>query len=148
MTDSPCPAAGFCASIDRRTLLTRAALAAAAAALAACGVSDATAPTSLSPLVLDLDNYPQLASVGGVALVTADASPIAVVRTGESAFVALSRICPHQGATINTSGTGFECPRHQARFTSSGAWTGGQRTSNMRSYPTVFDATANTVTIG
>jgi Rieske Fe-S protein len=70
------------------------------------------------------------------------------VRTGATSFVALSRVCPHQGATVNTSSGGFTCPRHGARFNLTGTWIGGERTSNMRSYPTTFDAATDTLTIG
>ena len=136
--------------IDRRAFLVRGAMAAAAVALVSCGVgggSDATAPTSVSATV-KVSDYPALATVGGVALVTASGSPIAIVRTGSASFVALSRICPHQGATVNSNGSGFTCPRHGARFNSTGTWIGGQSTSSLRSYPTGYDDSSGTITIG
>jgi Rieske Fe-S protein len=139
--------------LDRRTFLSQSALAALGIALAACaggGGSDATAPQSVS-LSLHVGDYPALATVGGVALVSASGSPLAVVRTattGSDQFVALSRICPHQGATVNTLSTGFNCPRHGARFDSTGHWVGGQPTSNMMRYATTYDATSGTLTIG
>ena len=134
--------------IDRRAFLLRGAVAAAAVALAACGASsDAMAPSSVSASV-KVSDYPALATVGGVALVTASGSPIAVVRTGTTTFVALSRICPHQGATVNSNGSGFTCPQHGARFSTTGAWVGGQRTSSLRSYPTAYDDSTGTITIG
>jgi cytochrome b6-f complex iron-sulfur subunit len=86
--------------------------------------------------------------VGGVALVTANGTPLAIVRTGTSSYLALSRSCPHEGATIGTSSGGFTCPRHGAMFNASGTWTGGQRTSSMRSYTTTFDSATGTLTIG
>jgi Rieske Fe-S protein len=135
--------------MSRRALIANAAMVAAGMALSACGTGSdgGTAPDTLS-LVLNLGDYPQLGKVGGFALVSASGSPLAVVRTADTTFVALSRICPHQGGTINTTSTGFDCSRHHARFTSNGTWTGGERTSNMRSYPVAFDQTANTLTIG
>ena len=114
--------------VDRRDFILRAALAAASVALAACGADSATAPFS--------------------AVLTANGSPIAVVRTGTATFLALSRICPHQGGTIGVSGTGFMCPVHGARFSSTGTWTGGQVTSNMRSYATNYDPSTGILTIG
>lgn len=137
-------------AIDRRSFLTRGALAAAALALAACGGgagSDVMAPSSVS-LALTVANYPALASIGGVALVSASSSPIAVVRTGTSSFVALSRICPHQGATVNISASGFTCPRHGATFNTTGAWVGGQGASSLHSYPTSYDASTGVLTVG
>jgi len=137
-------------TIDRRKFVSMGALAAAAAALAACGGlgSSITAPSSVAPLTLKVSDYAALASIGGVALVSASGSPIAVVRTSSAAFIALSRICPHQGGTIDTASGGFLCPVHGARFDLNGTWTGGQRTSSMRSYPTAYDAGAGTVTVG
>ena len=135
--------------IDRRRFVTMGALAAAAAALAACGGlgSPITGPSSVS-LSLKVSDYASLANVGGVALVSASGSPIAVVRTSATTFIALSRICPHQGGTIETASGGFFCPNHGAEFNLSGTWVGGQRTSSMRSYATTYDAVTGTITVG
>ena len=139
---------GVRAEVDRRTFLSETVLAAAALALAACAASDITgAPNSVNGSVT-LANYPALANVNGVATVTVNGAQLAIVRTGTSSFVALSRKCPHQGATINASGTGFRCPEHGAQFNLNGTWVGGQRTSNMRSYPVTYDAAAGTLTVG
>lgn len=135
--------------LDRRGFLTKSMLVAAAAALAACGagVDSITAPNNVGATV-KLSDYPALANVGGVVLTSINGSPLAIVRTGQSTFIALSRICPHEGSTINTNGSsGFICPRHGARFDSNGTWTGGQRTSSMRSYSVTYDATAGTLAI-
>jgi cytochrome b6-f complex iron-sulfur subunit len=78
-------------------------------------------------------------SIGGVAL--------AIVRTGTSSFVALSRICPHQGGIVQQSGNGFQCPVHGATFSQTGQWVGGQRTNSLHAYATAYDATAGTLTI-
>ena len=137
--------------VDRRTFLAQGALAAAAAALAACGLSSGvpTAPGSLSsPLTINVANYPALTNVNGVAYVSADRSPLAIVRTGASSFVALSRICPHAGSTVNTASFGFLCPGHGAEFDDTGRWIGGQRTSSLTSYPTQFDAATGMLTVG
>src|SRR5947207_720413 len=129
---------GECA-IGRRDFVMRSAMFAAAAALAACGISDATGPQLSGSANVNVNNFPSLASVGGVAVTSVQGVPIAVVRTGTSSYIALSRVCPHQGGTINTSGSGFRCPEHGATFNASGTWTGGQRTSNMHAYRTEFD---------
>jgi len=134
--------------LDRRTFLSRAVMSAAMLALAACGASDgATAPFSGSASI-NVADYPSLATVGGVALVTLNGSPLALVRASQTTIVALSRVCPHQGATVNTSTGGFTCPRHGARFGPTGQWLGGQQTSSMRSYATTFNATTGALTIG
>lgn len=136
-------------TIGRRQFLSASMMAAAAAALAACsaGSTSITAPSSVT-LTVKVSDYATLATVGGVALVNANGSPIAVVRTGATTFVALSRVCPHRGTTVNATANGFLCPNHGATFNSTGTWTGGERTSNMRSYATSYDSTAGTITIG
>jgi Rieske Fe-S protein len=142
--DGPCAGCG----IDRRTFLSQSTLAAVTALLAeACGtgVWDPVSPSSsvipTGGLSFRLADYPALANVGGIAKV-ADPSgaPLALVRTGAAAFVALSLVCPHQGTTVNVSGSGFLCPNHGARFAANGTWTGGQATANLTSYPVVYDA--------
>ena len=136
--------------IGRRTFLAQSALLAAGALLTACAAGDATAPgTTLSSATdIKVSDFPALASVGGIALVNVSGNPLEIVRTGDASFVTLSRICPHQGNTINPNGSGFLCPGHGARFNASGQWVGGQSTSNMRSYATSYDAAAGTLTIG
>lgn len=165
-TAAPAPGAAPCASacpladapasgVDRRAFLTRSLLAAAAAALsadvlAACAGGGGTAVTGpvASGTTLRVADYPALASVGGIATTTAGGQPIAIVRTAASTYVVLSRVCPHEQATVNANGAGFLCPLHGARFDANGTWTGGQRTSSLRSYPTTYDAAAGTLTVG
>ena len=137
-------------AMDRRDFVTRAAAAMAAVALAACGMSTdtPTSPGTVSSTTLTVSNYPALQSVGGVATTSVDGVPLAIVRTGDASFVAFSRICPHQGGTINVLGTRFQCPVHGATFNLSGQWIGGQRTTNMRQYPATYDAATGTLTVG
>lgn len=141
------PAAG--GEIGRRTFLAQSAMLAAAAALAACaGGADATAPELTGQATINAGDYPALSSVGGIAMVSIQGSPMAIVRTGTSSFVALSRVCPHQGSIVNQNGSGFLCPNHGAQFSSTGTWVGGQRTSNMRSYAASYDSATGVLTIG
>ncbi|HZK77616.1 MAG TPA: Rieske (2Fe-2S) protein, partial [Gemmatimonadaceae bacterium] len=88
------------------------------------------------------------AAVGGVAVTSLNGTPIAIVRTGAATFITLSRVCPHQGSTIGQISGGFRCPNHGATFNTTGSWVSGQRTSNMRSYTTSYDAAAGTLTVG
>ena len=157
MTNDSPDSCGHCSSavfpsagteIGRRTFLAQSALLAAAAGGAASGGSDATTPHRTGPAWLHVSVYPALSSVGGIAMVSIQGSPLAIVRTGTSTYVALSRICPHQGSTVNQSGSGFLCPNHGARFAADGTWVGGQPTSSLRSYATSYDATSGTLTIG
>jgi nitrite reductase/ring-hydroxylating ferredoxin subunit len=137
------------AGIGRRTFLVQSGILAAIAALSACGLSgsDVTAPTIPSNSTIKVSDYSTLANVGGVAMVTLGTAPVAIVRTGTSSFIALSRICPHQGGTVQLSGSNFVCPVHGATFNTSGQWVGGQRTSSLHSYSTSYDSTTGTLTI-
>jgi cytochrome b6-f complex iron-sulfur subunit len=133
--------------IGRRTFLVQSALLAAAAALAACAGADVTAPTLSAGTSINVNNYAALANVGGIAMVTVSGAQLAIVRTSTSAFVALSRVCPHQGGTVNPNGSGFLCPNHGAQFSSTGQWVGGQRTSSLHAYTTSYDSTTGTLTL-
>ena len=118
----------------RRDFLSQATLAAVSAVLAACSGdgSGATGPTadpnpepgpgtSGSSLTIAVASFPALASVGGIAAVgSLSVRPIAVIRTGQSSYTALSRICTHAGCDINVSGSGFSCPCHGSVFNSQG----------------------------
>jgi Rieske Fe-S protein len=134
--------------IGRRTFLVQSGILAAMAALAACGAStDSTAPSIPANSQIQIGNYSALANVGGVALVSVGAAPLAIVRTSTTSFIALSRVCPHQGGIVNESGSRFVCPVHGATFDLNGHWIGGQPTSNMRQYATTYDAASNALTI-
>ena len=146
----------------RRQFLTQAALAAVSAVLAAAcgdgeiaGVANGAAieqppPVLPSGFTIRIADFPALSTVGGIARVDGNTSnPIAVTRTGATSFVALSMICPHAGyKPINIVSSGFKCPNHAAMFDSTGNWTGGQRTRDLQSYPTVYNAGSGSLTIG
>jgi cytochrome b6-f complex iron-sulfur subunit len=141
--------------IGRRTFLAQSAVLAAIAALNACASSDGsgfTAPdlggsSGSGATTIKVSDQPALANVGGVALVTLAGSPFAIVRTGATTFLALSRVCPHQGSIVNKTSNGFLCPNHGAQFSSTGQWVGGQRTTSLRSYTTTYDAATDTLTV-
>jgi nitrite reductase/ring-hydroxylating ferredoxin subunit len=147
----PCLAADGPQPIARREFVVGAAAALAAMALAACATTTGdflTSPGTVATTSVKVSDFPALANVGGVATTTVSGIPLAIVRTGASSFAAFSRICPHQGTTIDVFTNGFQCPRHGATFNASGQWIGGQRTSNLTSYPVGYDATSGTLTIG
>lgn len=112
--------------IDRRELLKRSGLAAAALLLAACGLpgTDATGANG-GPVTIKLSDYPQLAS-GGVAQLDSY-----FVENSGGTYFALSRSCPHRGGYIGDLGNEFQCPVHGATFDLNGNWIGGQPTSSM-----------------
>lgn len=154
---------GAC-GLGRREFLGAAALAALAVLQSACGDGQIgpTAPradddddddgvgggTGGGALTVSVAAFPALASVGGVARVDGGSGlPVALVRTGAASFAAFSLRCPHQGATVDVQGGSFRCPAHGARFNASGTWTGGQRTGNLTSLPSSYNAAAGTVAI-
>jgi|SRR5690242_5023100 len=137
-------------TIGRRTFLVQSGILAAIAALNACGGlggSDVTSPNVPANSSITISDYPALANVGGVAMITLGSAPIAVVRTGTSSFIALSRVCPHQGGIVQLSRNDFVCPNHGATFDMSGNWIGGQRTSSLHHYTTGYDAATGTLMI-
>jgi len=163
MSDEP-PCDLHCASLRRREFLGAAALTALALLEAACGdgqigpsglnssedASDNGGTTvSGNTLIVTVSAYPALANTGGAARVdTGSGTPVALVRTGTASFLALSLSCPHEHNTISVQSGGFYCPAHGARFTSDGTWTNSpQRTTNMVSLSSTYDAAAGTVTI-
>lgn len=135
------------AGIGRRAFLTEGALATIALALAACTGDGPVAPPADAANTIRLADHPSLAGVGGVAFVTVGDAPLAVVRTGDASFVALSRVCPHRGGIVEASGGGFTCPLHKAQFSTTGQWVGGRQTSNLISYPVRYQARQKTLTI-
>ena len=82
------------------------------------------------------------------ALASVNGASLAIVRTSSTEFVALSRVCPHQGGRIDPNGAGFRCTNHGATFDSTGRWTGGERTTNMHAYATSYDASTGVLSIG
>lgn len=149
-SELPSAARGVESAIGRRAFLVQSGILAAIAALNACGglgSGDVTAPSVPANSSITISNYPALANVGGVALVSIGSAPVAIVRTSTTSFLALSRICPHQGGLIGLSGNEFVCSRHGATFNIDGDWIGGQPTSNMHQYTTSYDATSGTLTI-
>jgi Rieske Fe-S protein len=142
------PGCAGCAGLDRRGFLVRSAYFAAAAALAACGGADTTAPTISAGTTIKVTDYPTLANAGGVAMVTVGGAALAIVRADANNFVALSRVCPHQGSIVNQNGTaGFLCPNHGARFDQTGKWIGGERTGNLHAYATSYNAATGVLTL-
>jgi len=136
-------------AIGRRAFLVQTGILAAIAALNACSGlgGEVTAPGVPANTSIKISDYPSLANVGGVAVLNIGSAPVAIVRTGDTSFLALSRVCPHQGGLIQLSGTHFVCTRHGATFDKNGNWIGGQRTSNMHQYTASYDAASDTLTL-
>ncbi len=142
---APAPCRGLC----RRDFLEQAFRLAAAGLLVGCA-ANATSAT-VPQFTINIGDYPPLLNVGGIAVLPTNLTrgkPIAVSRTGADTFVALSLVCPHRGFTVEAVSGTFYCPGHGAEFAATGAWTGGQPTSNLSTYPVQYDSAAASLTIG
>ena len=124
MTDEP-------RELTRRDAL-RGAAALCGLSLLALGITDAQADTSgvtqtrSGQVRVSLSQYPALKKVGGAAYIgTVGDMPAAVARTGTRTYVAYSLLCPHAGVQVQKSTTGWTCPAHYSKFTSSGGYISG-----------------------
>ncbi|HVX40021.1 MAG TPA: Rieske 2Fe-2S domain-containing protein [Gemmatimonadaceae bacterium] len=135
------------AGVGRRDFLTHGALGTIGALLAtACGdrVIGGTFPTDplpTQPITIRPSKIPELAAVGGIVKVDGNnGMPVAIVRTGESSFDALSLVCPHQGAIVEITGSpSFRCPSHLAEFAADGTWIGGKQTGDLTRMGVTYD---------
>jgi Rieske Fe-S protein len=136
-------------NVDRRTFVSQAALAAAALVLAACGDGDGfvAGPGPLNASI-KVGDFPELANVDGAVAIVLNNRPVAIVRPGATTFLALSRVCPHQGGVIvsNNAGAWF-CTGHGAQFSLRGDWTGGEQTWDMARWATSYNTTTDILTI-
>lgn len=112
--------------------LTRRQALAAAAALCGFGAVAATSTgvaQASGTLRVQLSKYPALKKVGGIARIkeALGTTPVAVVRTGTSSYIALSLRCPHRGVAVTPRGRGFVClpPGHGSVFSDTGARVSG-----------------------
>src|SRR4051812_6230123 len=128
---------GGCARcISRRAFLADAATIAALTTLfAACGDSPIEPP--VGKVDVKVSDFPGLATMNKLVLVDPKR---AAKRTGESTFVAFSRLCTHEGTPVDLSGSGFLCNNHGSRFDSNGQVTEGPATQPLPTLVTAYDA--------
>ena len=89
--------------------------------------------------VVDLTSasYADLGTVGGYAY----KGNIIIIRASETQYVALSKVCTHQGCAViyNESDNNLPCPCHGSLFSITGSVLQGPATSNLKKYTTTID---------
>jgi len=145
---------------NRRDFLARSALAAAAlVVLDACGDGQIGPPLHASgggdpnipiggPITVRLADFAALATVGKVVDIGHER---AVVRTGDTTFVGLSRICTHEQCDTDVVNNRFQCPCHGSIFAADGSVVRGPDTgasiTPLRQLNVAFDSAAGTLTV-
>jgi Rieske Fe-S protein len=105
-------------------------------------------PVNQGSLTITLGAFPELGLVGGIAAVgTAAGVPVAVVRESQTSYLALSRICTHQGCTVAIAMRGFACPCHGSTFDAAGTNTGGPAPTPLRRLGAALSADGLSLTI-
>lgn len=106
--------------------------------------SDASGSSNPQTIDLSSPTYSSLQTVGGYAYL----GNIIVIRTGQSSYVALSKICTHQGCTVsyNSSAKEVTCPCHGSLFSTTGAVMQGPAPVALKSYNVTVSG--STLTIG
>lgn len=117
--------------VSRRALLAGAC---GIAALSVSGMPSASANTvkkmSKGRLSVSVSKIAALKEVGSsVSVGTWKGRPVALARTGPSAFVAFTLLCPHQGVTVTKNESGWLCDAHGSRFEPDGDLVLGPATS-------------------
>jgi Rieske Fe-S protein len=144
----------------RREFVKSCACAAAAGVLgtlvASCygGKSDkVTQPPVSGTHDLDLTAYPALATDDSAVTVTeTPAGTIFVTHTTGANYFALSRICTHQGCTVNLPAGGtpaiLPCPCHGSRYNLNGSVAQGPAPRSLPSWPATKNGDTLTIDFG
>jgi Rieske Fe-S protein len=135
--------------------------AAAAAACSGCGGGGGSPAAPSTPVAQPTatPRPPNEVRVGLMAVgVTVEATgtllgrplPIAVTRESESVVVAVSRVCTHQGCTVNlpmSPGATLDCPCHGSRFLTSGQVVNGPAARALSTFPARIEGSQVVVTL-
>ncbi len=106
--------------------------------MAACSKSDSSiapaAPISTAGITLDLTSatYVGLKTIGGYAYT----GNIIVAHVKDGSYIALSKVCTHQGTTVQyiAASDNIYCPNHGAMYSDTGAVTQGPAMSSLTQY--------------
>jgi len=99
-------------------------------------------------VLVTVDAASPLATVGGVAAVSAGGNNLLVAHTAADTFSALTSTCTHQACTINGySAPVFQCPCHGSQFSTAGDVVRGPAGAPLRKYATSFAGNVLTITL-
>lgn len=100
-------------------------------------------------LTLEVSRYPELATPPTALIGIPDGlgTPIAVIRTGPSAFTVLTAVCTHQSCTVafDAGSATLQCPCHASAFDLAGNVLQPPAPRPLRSYPSSFDGATLTM---
>lgn len=93
---------------------------------------------------LSLAEFAELSAVGGYAY----KADIIILRTSDTGYTALSKLCTHSQCTVtyNHSTGMLPCPCHGSTFTTGGAVTNGPANSNLKKYTVVKEGNTLKIT--
>ena len=135
-------------------LLTAAGISVFTSLIASCSKDSPSSPDTGNgdddnSVSISLNDYPALQQVGGFATLTLGSTPAILFRIDESTFKTLSRVCTHEGCTVNWENTNnrFDCPCHGSRFNKDGDVTTGPAAQPLASFRTEFNSSENEVVI-
>ncbi|MEM6289965.1 MAG: Rieske (2Fe-2S) protein [Myxococcota bacterium] len=93
-------------------------------------------------VTLDVADYPELATPGGMVALKPDGAkkPVLVMRLEKDTFRVMSLRCPHLGCVVRWDGEmqDLVCPCHGSRFTDDGQVTKGPAKQNLRQMRSQF----------
>jgi cytochrome b6-f complex iron-sulfur subunit len=142
-------------TISRRTFLGGTALVVLPTLCGGCTSERVTVvdfpPVENNAIVLSLDEFPELAAVGGsvVGKASGRASPLVIAHFEDGKFAALDATCTHMQCTVtyNALNLTLDCPCHDSSYELDGRVLGGPAPRPLRTFTTSFDGTKLTITL-
>lgn len=110
------------------------------------GISGTTTGNAIS-FTVDLTNasYSKLKTAGQYSII----GDVLVAYTSGSAYIALSKICTHQGSNVQyrSAQDDVYCPTHGSEFKTTGAVDQGPATTALKAYTATLSTDGNTLTV-
>ncbi|PSL32464.1 QcrA and Rieske domain-containing protein [Dyadobacter jiangsuensis] len=110
------------------------------------GISGTTTGTAIN-FTVDLTNSAvSKLKTNGESIITGD---VLVAKTTAGSYVALTRICTHEGNEVRYRSTSNDvfCQTHGSTFTTAGAVTNGPATTALKTYNVTVSSDGNTLTV-